>query len=215
MLSRRTLRWRFAPPLPSPFPPLPLPDMLPTLLKPSDVWREPAPARLYIASGPTWLGTATGQGKGGLFSPPSPRRASTFAPSPPTGDGRCDAGLCPGLGRRPTPPPAGLGAAGTNPQEGDTLRACVHGLASGPRRCGARSPWGERGPGPGSAAKSSQWGRWGRERRFPPARCRTAPPAFHRRHFAALKQRSWEGDGGNTDVRDVRRRTGVVASVLG
>jgi hypothetical protein len=28
MLSRRTLRWRFAPPLPRPFPPLPRPDIL-------------------------------------------------------------------------------------------------------------------------------------------------------------------------------------------
>ena len=28
MLSRRTLRWRFAPPLPRPFPPFPLPDMM-------------------------------------------------------------------------------------------------------------------------------------------------------------------------------------------
>ena len=28
MLSRRTLRWRLAPPFPSPFPPLPRPDMM-------------------------------------------------------------------------------------------------------------------------------------------------------------------------------------------
>ncbi|KAF7638480.1 hypothetical protein Mgra_00002160 [Meloidogyne graminicola] len=28
MLSRKTLRWRFAPPFPSPFPPLPRPDII-------------------------------------------------------------------------------------------------------------------------------------------------------------------------------------------
>ena len=32
MLSLRTLRWRLAPPFPSPFPPLPRPDMIASLL---------------------------------------------------------------------------------------------------------------------------------------------------------------------------------------
>ncbi len=40
MLSRSTLRWRLAPPLPRPLPPLPRPDMVETLVVLNEVWRR-------------------------------------------------------------------------------------------------------------------------------------------------------------------------------